>query len=63
MSTKTKPVVGYVRVSQVRGRGGDSFLSPALQREAIERVAAREGLRVVEVVDELDKSGGDKKAA
>ncbi len=52
-------VVGYVRVSRVGARGGDSFLSPALQREEIARVAAREGLEVVEVVEELDASGGD----
>jgi DNA invertase Pin-like site-specific DNA recombinase len=52
-------VVGYVRVSRVGARGGDSFLSPALQREEIARVAAREGLDVVEVVEELDASGGD----
>ena len=52
-------VVGYVRVSRVGARGGDSFLSPALQREGIARVAAREGLEVVEVVEELDASGGD----
>ena len=52
-------VVGYVRVSRVGARGGDSFLSPALQREEIARVAAREGLEVVEIVEELDASGGD----
>lgn len=65
-------VVGYVRVSRVGGRddGGEqegkktrrpagSFLSPALQREEVARVAAREGLEVVEVVEELDASGGD----
>jgi DNA invertase Pin-like site-specific DNA recombinase len=53
--------LGYVRVSRVGGRGGDSFLSPDLQREEIARVAAREGLEVVEVVEELDASGGDSK--
>ena len=54
-------VVGYVRVSRVGGREGDSFLSPALQREQIESVARREGLTVVEVLEELDASGGDNK--
>jgi DNA invertase Pin-like site-specific DNA recombinase len=53
--------VGYIRVSKVGGREGDSFLSPSLQREQIETVAAREGLDVVEVVEELDASGGDAK--
>lgn len=52
-------VVGYVRVSKVGGREGDSFISPELQREQIEAVARREGLEVVEVVEELDASGGD----
>lgn len=51
--------VGYVRVSRVGGREGDSFLSPALQREQIAAVAKREGLDVVEVIEELDASGGD----
>ena len=53
------PVLGYVRVSRVGGRGGDSFLSPELQRESIELLAKREGLKVVEIVEELDASGGD----
>ena len=52
-------VVGYVRVSRVGGREGDSFISPPLQREQIEAVARREGLEVVEVLEELDASGGD----
>jgi hypothetical protein len=52
-------VVGYVRVSRVGPRGGESFLSPALHLEKIARVAAREGLEVVEVVEELDASGGN----
>lgn len=34
-------VVGYVRVSRVAGREGDSFLSPELQRESIEGLAKR----------------------
>ena len=51
--------IGYVRVSRVARREGDSFLSPQLQRQSIERVCAREGLELLEVVEELDKSGGD----
>jgi DNA invertase Pin-like site-specific DNA recombinase len=53
-------VVGYVRVSRVGARGGDSFLSPALQREEIARVAAREGLELIEVVEELDASAATR---
>ena len=56
--TKTT-AIGYVRVSRVGGRGGDSFLSPELQRQSIERVCQREGLTLVDVLEELDKSGGD----
>ena len=56
-----RPAVGYVRVSRVGGRGGDSFLSPDLQREEIARAAAREGLEVAEIIEELDASGGDSK--
>lgn len=51
--------LGYVRVSRVGARQGDSFLSPDLQRDSIERVCQREGLELVEVVEELDRSGGD----
>ena len=51
--------VGYIRVSRVGGREGDSFISPQLQREQIEAVARRESLEVVELIEELDASGGD----
>jgi hypothetical protein len=47
--------IGYVRVSVVGSRGGDSFLSPQLQRESIERVCRRAGLELVDVVEELDR--------
>lgn len=49
--------IGYVRVSKLGGRGGDSFLSPQLQREEIERAARREGLEIVDVLEEIDVSG------
>jgi DNA invertase Pin-like site-specific DNA recombinase len=58
---KAKRVIGYVRVSKTGGRAGDSFLSPELQREQIERLAGREGLEVAEWIEELDASGGDSK--
>ena len=51
--------IGYVRVSRVGGRVGDSLLSLELQRQSIERVCQREGLTLVDVLEELDKSGGD----
>lgn len=48
---------GYVRVSQIRGRGGDSFISPAVQRERIEAWAAAYGHQLAIVHEELDVSG------
>ena len=51
--------IGYIRVSRVGAREGDSFLSPGLQRASIERICEREGLTLVDVVEELDASGGD----
>ncbi|MEV4350115.1 recombinase family protein [Actinoplanes sp. NPDC049596] len=50
------PALGYVRVSDVRGRG-DELLSPELQRYAIEQYAARHRITVVEWIVELDASG------
>ncbi len=51
------PIDGYIRVSSTKGRGGDSFVSPKLQRETIERLAKARGLDLGEVVQELDVSG------
>src|SRR6476659_573493 len=48
------PVDAYIRVSRVGGREGERFISPALQRESIERVCQRENLNVVEWYEELD---------
>lgn len=55
------PVIAYIRVSRVGGREGDSFLSPDLQREACEREAERNGLRIIDTYEELDASGGDSR--
>ena len=44
-------------MSKTGGRMGDSFLSPTLQREQIAAVARREGLEVVEIIQEQDVSG------
>jgi site-specific DNA recombinase len=49
---------GYIRVSDVGGRNGDSFISPDVQRETIERLAQSRGLELGETVQELDVSGG-----
>jgi DNA invertase Pin-like site-specific DNA recombinase len=50
-------VDGYVRVSQVRKRQGERFMSPELQRDQIEKWAALNGHSVDEVFVELDESG------
>ncbi len=50
--------IGYVRVSRVGDRAGESFISPALQRETIAAKARAGGLEVVELVEDPDESGG-----
>lgn len=50
-------VDGYIRVSQVRGREGDTFISPDVQREQIENWAKLRGARIAEVHVDLDQSG------
>jgi DNA invertase Pin-like site-specific DNA recombinase len=49
--------VGYIRVSRVNGRAGDSFISPELQRETIEGIAKASGIRIVAWYEDLDQSG------
>jgi site-specific DNA recombinase len=49
---------GYIRVSQVRGRKGDSFQSPGVQREEIGRCISARKAMVGEIFEELDESGG-----
>jgi len=53
-----KRVDGYIRVSRVAGRSGESFISPGEQRKAIEAYAAAHGLDVVAWHEDLDQSGG-----
>lgn len=48
---------GYIRVSRVHGREGASFISPTVQRDAIERLATAKMVELGEVVEELDVSG------
>src|SRR4051812_10476831 len=49
---------GYIRVSQVRGREGDSFISPDVQREQIEAFARVMNAEIAEWQIDLDQSGG-----
>src|SRR3954449_298573 len=50
-------VDGYVRVSQVRGRKGPSFISPLEQRDQILSWARTHDVSVERVFEELDESG------
>jgi DNA invertase Pin-like site-specific DNA recombinase len=49
---------GYIRVSRVNGREGESFISPDVQREKIEAAARARGFELVDVLTDLDQSGG-----
>jgi hypothetical protein len=58
MTKRTLNLYGYVRVSRVNGREGDSFISPTVQRERITAYARSQGYTVNFLPDELDQSGG-----
>ena len=47
--------IGIVRVSRTKGEG---IVSPSEQRERIEAACERDGLELLEVIEELDVSGG-----
>lgn len=52
---------GYIRVSDTKGRSGESFLSPDIQRDTIKRLAQAKGVELNEpIVRELDVSGGKR---
>src|SRR6188472_1596163 len=48
---------GYIRVSRRGGRGGESFISPAVQRERIQRWAHAHDVEIVRWWEEIDQSG------
>lgn len=50
-------LVGCIRVSQVRGRKGDSFISPGVQRDQIEGYAKAMGHTIVAWQEDLDQPG------
>ena len=50
---------GYVRVSRVGGRAGEGYISPDVQREAIETYARELGGEIVAWHDDQDYSGGN----
>src|SRR5579884_1508388 len=53
----TKPLDIYVRVSDVAGRSGDTFISPVDQEERCRAAIASRGLAVGEVLTDLNQSG------
>ncbi len=58
MTKRSRQMDGYVRVSRVGGREGDSFISPQQQRERIEAAAKNAGAEIVTWHTDLDESGG-----
>jgi site-specific DNA recombinase len=60
MTSTTAPrrAIGIVRVSETKGRAGDSFASPDEQRDRIAAACERDHLQLVETIEELDVSGG-----
>jgi len=48
---------GYIRVSRVGGREGDSFITTKVQREKIEAWAKLHDVEVAQLWEELDQSG------
>lgn len=51
---------GYIRVSRVAGREGESFISPEVQREKIVAWARLHDARIIEWHEELDESGAKR---
>ena len=54
----SKRAVGIVRVSQTKGREGETFHSPITQRDRIVAECERQNFELIEVHEELDVSGG-----
>ena len=53
-----KQMDGYIRVSRVGGREGPSYMSPSIQREAIEAWANYRSVEIVAWHEDEDESGG-----
>jgi site-specific DNA recombinase len=56
--SKPSQMDGYVRVSRVKGRAGEGFISPAEQRDKIEGWAKLRGVEIAGWHEDLDVSGG-----
>jgi len=55
---KPRRMDGYVRVSRRMGREGPGYISPDVQREAIQRWAEYRGVEIVAWHFDEDESGG-----
>ncbi|MEJ7798433.1 MAG: recombinase family protein [Solirubrobacteraceae bacterium] len=53
-------MTGYIRVSRVAGREGESFISPDVQRKQIQAWAKMRGVEIVAWYEDLDQSGGKR---
>jgi site-specific DNA recombinase len=51
-------LIGYTRVSDVNGRVGESFISEAVQVEKITAYGSVHGHEIIDLVSDLDESGG-----
>jgi DNA invertase Pin-like site-specific DNA recombinase len=54
----TETMDGYIRISRRLGRKGAAYISPTVQREAIERWAEYRGVTVLAWHEDEDESGG-----
>ena len=57
---KTTRLDGYIRVSRVAGREGESFIAPEVQRKKIEQWAKLHEVTVERWWEELDQSGAKR---
>jgi DNA invertase Pin-like site-specific DNA recombinase len=58
MTKQPKRMDGYVRVSRVAGREGPGYISPSVQREAVQKWADYRGVEIVRWHQDEDQSGG-----
>jgi site-specific DNA recombinase len=54
----TQRAIGIIRVSASKGREGDSFASPVEQRDKITAACKLQDLELLDLMDEIDVSGG-----
>src|SRR4051812_38495058 len=61
MMTRQKTMDGYIRVSRRMGREGPGYISPRIQREAIERWSEYKSIHIAAWHVDEDASGGTHK--